>query len=97
MILVYPINAMAYFIVMGVNLAVFFLTIRLILTWQDVQWLVPFDRIGRTLVEKVTTSIEGVLSRWNHRKLSKRGALILGIAILTVMQYILTILIGWGT
>lgn len=97
MILVYPIHAIAYFVLMGIDIALFFLSVRLILTWQDLQWLVPFDRIGQPLVEKVTTVVESVLSQRNDRRLSKRGALILGIVTLTVMHYILTMLMGWGT
>ena len=94
MILIYPMRAIAYLVLMGIDIAVFFLVVRLILTWQDVQWLVQFDRIGQPLVEKVTASVESVLSRWNHRKLSKRGVLILGIMILTVTHCILTMLMG---
>lgn len=92
MFLVYPIQAVAYFIVMGIDIAVFFLVIRLILAWRDVRWLVPFDRIGGDIVEKVTVTVSGCVSQRSSRKLSKKGALFISILILTAARHILAML-----
>ena len=96
MFLVYPIQAVVYFIVMGIDIAVFFLVIRLILAWRDVQWLVPFNRTGGSIVEKVTTTVGGFVSRNSNRTLSEKGVVFISIVILTVMRYVLVMLIGYS-
>ena len=96
MILVYPIHAIAYFIVMGTDITVFFLVIRLVRTWRDVEWLAAFDRVGRGLVDKVTTSMHRLLPQQGTRRLSEQRVLILGIVFLTVLHHALTVLMRLG-
>lgn len=38
----------------GITIALFFLQIRLILTWIEIAWLVPFDNAGRSIVDWLT-------------------------------------------
>jgi hypothetical protein len=92
MILIYPIHAAVYFIVMGLDIAMFFLIIRLILMWRDVQWLAPFDKVGHGVVEKVTATVGDFISQRSSRRVSKKGSLLISITILTAMRCILVIL-----
>ena len=93
MILIYPAHAVVYLIVMGIDITVFFLVVRLVLLWCDIQWLASYDEIGRGVVDRVTISIDRVFSGWSNRRLSKRGTLIVGITILAITRHVLTLLI----
>ncbi len=93
MFLVYPLQAVAYFIVMGIDIAVFFLVIRLILAWRDVRWLVPFDSIGGGIVDKVTATVGDFVSQRSSRRVSKKGTLLISILILAAARHILAMLI----
>ena len=38
----------------GITIALFFLQVRLLLTWFKIAWLVPFDNAGRSIVNWLT-------------------------------------------
>ena len=55
--LTYPLMCFLYFVCVGLDIAMFFLQIRLVVLWRNVNWLVPFDNAGKTLVNAVTAKV----------------------------------------
>ena len=76
-----------YFVCVGLDIAMFFLQIRLILLWRTVNWLVPFDNAGKTLVNAVTAKVPQFLKTQNP--LSERGKLIIALVVFAIARIIL--------
>ena len=92
MLLFNPICTVLYFVVMGIDIAVFFLLIHLIVTKWNIQWLAPFEKIGRDIVARVTATVGGIISRKSHQRLSTKGAVFASIVILTTTRFGLVLL-----
>jgi len=76
-----------YFICVGLDIAMFFLQIRLVVLWRNVNWLVPFDNAGKTLVNAVTTKVSQFLKTRNP--LSEKGKLIVALVAFAIARVIL--------
>ncbi len=76
-----------YFVCVGLDIAMFFLQIRLVLLWKNVNWLVPFDNAGKTLVNAVTAKVPQFLKTQNP--LSERGKLIIALVVFAIARIIL--------
>jgi len=76
-----------YFVCVGLDVAMFFLQIRLILLWRTVNWLAPFDNAGETLVNAVTAKVPQFLK--NQNQLSERGKLIIALVVFAITRIIL--------
>ena len=94
MILLNPIPAMLCFITIGIDIAIFFLIVRLILTWRNFRWLVPFDKTGSSLVEAITQAAGKVFSsRWS-KKLSEKGKILTCFVGLMIIKLIISALLN---
>ena len=89
MIILNPIFTVLYFINLGIDIAIFFLIIRLIRNWRHFQWLVPFDRVGNLLVERITNAAGMFWSSMSDRRLSDNGRIMISLGILTLVKLIL--------
>jgi len=76
-----------YFVCMGIDITMFFLQIRLVVLWRNIDWLVPFDNAGKSLVDAVTTKVSQ-LSK-TRKPLSEKGKLIVALAIFAIARIIL--------
>jgi len=76
-----------YFVCVGLDVAMFFLQIRFILLWRTVNWLVPFDNAGKSLVTAVTAKVPQFLKTQNP--LSERGKLIIALVVFAITRIIL--------
>ncbi len=85
--LTYLLMCCLYFVCVGLDVAMFFLQIRLILLWRTVNWLVPFDNAGKSLVNTVTSKVPRFLKTQNP--LSERGKLIVALAVFAIARIIL--------
>lgn len=85
--LTYLLMCFLYFVCVGLDVAMFFLQIRLILLWRAVNWLVPFDNAGKSLVHAVTSKVPRFLKTQNS--LSEKGKLIIALAVFAIARVIL--------
>ncbi len=65
----------------------FFLQIRLVVLWRNVNWLVPFDNAGKTLVNAVTAKVSRFVKTQNP--LSERGKLIVALVVFAIARVVL--------
>jgi len=75
------------FVCVGLDIAMFFLQIRLVVLWRNVNWLVPFDNAGKTLVNAVTAIVSQFFKTQNP--LSERGKLIVALVVFAIARVIL--------
>lgn len=85
--LTYLLMCFLYFVCIGLDVAMFFLQIRLVLMWKTFNWLVPFDNAGETLVNAVTAKVPQFLKTQNQ--LSERGKLIIALVMFAITRIIL--------
>lgn len=91
-----PIAAIIYLIHLGINIAVLFTVIRLILTWKHFAWLAHLDSVGKPLVNGMTNAIgKFVETRW-RKHLSEKGLLVISLVALMMVGMILTCLFNLG-
>jgi len=89
-----PIAGIFYLVHLGINIAVFFTVIRLILMWKHFIWLAKFDAIGKPLVNGMTNAIgKFVETRW-HKNLSEKSRLLVSLTILMLADFILICLLS---
>ena len=85
--LTYLLMCFLYFVCVGLDVAMFFLQIRLVLMWRTVNWLVPFDNAGRILVNAITAKVPLFLK--TQKPLSERGKLIIALVVFALARIIL--------
>ncbi|HBG60690.1 MAG: hypothetical protein A2Y10_13185 [Planctomycetes bacterium GWF2_41_51] len=88
----YLLGCFLYFICVGLDIAMFFLQIRLIQNWKTVSWLVPFDNAGKFLVDAISMKVSGYLKTQNQ--LSERGKLIIALIAFALLKIILVSVIN---
>lgn len=92
--IVYLLMCFLYFICVGLDVVMFFLQIRLILTWKNINWLIPFDNAGKSLVDNVSEKVPQILRL--RKPLSKRGKLITALIVFAVLRMSLGLLLRLG-
>ena len=85
--LTYLLMCCLYFVCVGLDVAMFFLQIRLILLLRNVKWLIPFDNAGKTIVDAVTAKVPRFVK--TQTPLSERGKLIIALAVFAIARIIL--------
>lgn len=85
--LIYLLKCMVYFVCVGLDVAMFFLQIRLILRWKKIAFLVPFDKTGQPLVAAVTKKVSMLFQ--TRPPLSEKGKLIVALVIAALARIIL--------
>ena len=85
--LIYLMASFLYFVCIGLDIAIFFLQIRLILLWKNINWLIPFDNTGKPLVDTVAAKVPRFLK--TQQPLSDRGKLIVALLIFVAVRFIL--------
>jgi hypothetical protein len=85
--LTYLLMCFLYFVCIGLDIVMFFLQIRLIVLWRNVNWFIPFDNAGKSLVNAVTAKVSQFLKTQNP--LSERGKLIVALVVFAIARVIL--------
>ena len=83
----YLLMCLLYFACVSLDVTMFFLQVRLVVLWRNVNWLIPFDNAGKTLVNAVTAKVSQFLSLQNP--LSERGKLITALIVFAIARIIL--------
>jgi len=89
-----PIAGIFYLVHLGINIAVFFTVIRLILMWKHFIWLAHFDTVGKPLVNGMTHAIGKFAETKWHKNLSEKSRLLIILAILMLADFILICLLS---
>lgn len=85
--LTYLLMCFLYFICISLDITMFFLQIRLVLMWKNINWLTPFDNAGKSLVDTIAAKVPQILRL--QKPLSKRGRLIAALVVLALVRIIL--------
>ena len=85
--LTYLLMCFLYFVCIGLDVAMFFMQIRLVLLWRTLKWLIPFDNAGKSLVDAVTAKVPRFVK--TQTPLSERGKLIIALAVFAIARIIL--------
>ncbi len=85
--IIYLLMCLLYFVCVGLDIAMFFLQIGLVMLWRNINWLIPFDNAGKSLVNAVTAKVSQFLKTKNP--LSQRGKLITALAAFAIARIIL--------
>jgi len=76
-----------YFVCIGLDVVMFFLQIRLILLWRNINWLVPIDNAGQLLVNSINDKVSIYLKI--QKPLSEKGKLIIALIAFAIIRIIL--------
>ena len=87
-IIFWPLLSVAYLFCIGIDIAIFFLVVRLLITRWHVGWLEGFNNAGKHLVDAITAKVGVLWYQMAQRRLSKRGELLLSILALYIAQFI---------
>jgi hypothetical protein len=83
----YLFTCIGHFLCIGLDVTIFFLQIRLVLLWKDINWLVPFDDAGKSIVNAVSLRVSARLN--TKQPLSEKGKLIVALMALVLLRIIL--------
>ncbi len=82
--------ALLIIVCLGIDITVFFICVRILLTWKRISWLEPFDDAGKRLVDAVTNKIGCYLNRNLKKQLNQRGLLLVSLITLELVRMILS-------
>jgi hypothetical protein len=85
--LIYLLMCSLYFVCVGLDIAMFFLQVRLVLLWKNINWLIPFDNAGKSLVIAITFKIPQCVRTQNQ--LSEKGQLVAALVVFAIARIIL--------
>jgi hypothetical protein len=96
MIIINPIVSLLYFVGLALDITMFFLLVRLIQIWRPVNWLIPFDKVGRPLVDGITSIVRNFGSSKFKQRLTEKAIILISISILILVNLLLTGLLRPG-
>jgi hypothetical protein len=70
----------------GIDILVFFVVVRILVSWRSVNWLDMFDSAGGQLVNAFLGSVRGLWLRLTGRVLITRGQLAIGLVSLVLAR-----------
>lgn len=73
----------------GIDIAIFFVAIRLVLMWRNTSWLVRLNSVGKELVAAILSETNRLWYRVAQKKLSVKGELLVSIVGLSVARFLL--------
>jgi hypothetical protein len=94
-IIFWPLLGLMYLFCLGIDIAIFFLAVRLLVTRWHAGWLEGFNDAGKGLVDAITTRVGLLWYRMVHRHLSPRGELLISILVLYLAQFIICVASRW--
>lgn len=76
-------------ICIGIDIAVFFLLVRLVLMWRSISWLERLNDIGKNLVDALGAYAGRLWYRGTRKPLSEKGQLIVSLLALSIIRLVL--------
>lgn len=73
----------------GIDIALFFVAVRLILMWRNTSWLVRLNSVGKELVAAILSETNRLWYRVAQKKLSVKGELFVSIVSLSIARLLL--------
>jgi len=73
----------------GIDIALFFAAVRLILMWRNTSWLVGLNSVGKEFVEALLSATCQLWYRATQKKLSVKGELLVAIVGLSITRLLL--------
>jgi hypothetical protein len=89
--LLQPVRGLLYLICIGIDITIFFLVVRLVVTEWHTSCLEGFDGVGKSLVDGVRRNVRALWFRVAQRHLSQRGELLFGILALYVAEVVVCV------
>jgi len=87
-----PVQILLYLIFIAASILQFFLLVRAVLLWRQIEWLKAFDKAGKDLVDKFLDLINQLFCRTFKRHLSAKGNILLGIIFLELIRLLTGVL-----
>ena len=84
-----PLRIAFYVIFMATSIVQFFLLIRAVLLWKEVEWLRCFDVAGKDLVDRFSSVLDRLFYRVGRRHLSAKGNVIVGLILLELAKVLI--------
>ncbi len=98
MVLINPLSMILYCIVLGIDICLFFLIVRLLVLWRNPIILEGLNHAGRPLVNGITNYLGNAANRLLCQQLSKQGKVAVSLAILSLTNLLLKKgLVLWGS
>jgi hypothetical protein len=82
--------AFLHLICIAIDIAIFFLVVRLLLTWRSISWLERLDKVGKELVYALTANVGRLWYRVAEKKLSTKGELLVSVLALSIARLLLS-------
>lgn len=89
MIIVNPINLLLYFVHLGINVTLFFLMVRLLLSIRSFRLLVAFDKAGEQLISTIFEVVSKVSIRVLKKDLPEKNKIAAAVILLTSIDFLL--------
>jgi hypothetical protein len=80
------VSGLFYLACIGMDIAIFFLLIRLVLMWRSDSWLEQLNEVGRQLVDALAAKVGRLWFRAVRKQLSCRGELLVGLTVLLFVR-----------
>lgn len=91
-VLQYLLLSLANFFVMAIDIVMFFLIVRLVLLSKPVNWLIPFDHAGHSLVEYTTGIVHRYWMPRSRKPLNERKLLIISFVVFVFIRFLFSML-----
>ena len=78
-----------HLVCIGIDMAIFFLLIRLVLMWRTNSWLERLNDVGRHLADALAAKVGRLWSRAVKKQLSRRGELLVGLTVLLFARLVI--------
>lgn len=73
----------------GIDIALFFVAVRLILMWRDKSWLARLNSVGKEFVDALLSATSRLWYRATQKKLSVKGELLVSVLALSIVRLLL--------
>jgi len=70
----------------AINIVEFFLIVKMVMLWKEIQYLKPFATAGKDLTTNCTAITNKLFHRFTKRSLSTKGSIVIAIAILELLK-----------
>lgn len=96
MIVLNPFFDLLYFVCLGLDVVLFFLSVHVLLSWRRIRWLIPLGQIGEPLVEALIRSADVQLKQRCRLHLNRRGLICLFTILIFLAKLLLVCLLRKG-
>ena len=77
---------MLHVLIIGTDVAFFFLLVHLVTLWRHIPWVDSFDQIGRPLVTRILTFVGNTIAARSNPSFSEKGRTIISLMVLSLIK-----------